>query len=99
MRDFLRYNAHRKNIFYLSFIPALCLLEFAYGQLASYGGGAGGGGGGGGPNDFGGGAGDSGGSLEEAIPGTPGVDYPILAEVPETGFSCDGQVMMIPTCF
>ena len=88
----MRYNAHRKNMFYLSFIPALCLLEFAYGQLASYGGGAGGGGGGGGPNDFGGGAGDSGGSLEEAIPGTPGVDYPILAEVPETGFSCDGQV-------
>ena len=39
----------------LTLIAALCLLEFAYGQLASYGGGAGGGGGGGGPNDFGGG--------------------------------------------
>ena len=73
---------------------ALSLLKLTYGQLASYGGGAGGGGGGGGPNDFGGGGGDydSGGSLEETIPGTPGVDYPILAEVPETGFSCDGQV-------
>ena len=79
------------------FIPAFCLLEFACGQLASYGGGAGGGGGGGGPNDFGGGPGDSGGSLEEAIPGTPGVDYPILAEVPDTGFSCDGQVRMEET--
>ena len=73
-------------------ISVFCLLEFTYGQLASYGGGAGRGGGS--PNDFGGGGGDydSGGSLEETIPGTPGVDYPILAEVPDTGFSCDGQV-------
>merc|ERR1711892_222485 len=31
------------------------------------------------------------GSLEEAIPGTPGDDYPIFAEVPETSFLCDGQ--------
>ena len=30
--------------------------------------------------------------LLESVPGTPGEDYPILAEVPETGFSCDGQV-------
>ena len=36
-------------------------------------------------------AGGSGGSLEEAIPGVPGEDYPILAEVPETSFLCDGQ--------
>jgi len=32
------------------------------------------------------------GSLEEAIPGVPGDDYPIFAEVPETSFLCDGQV-------
>merc|ERR1712106_763643 len=38
------------------------------------------------------GADSSGGSLEEAIPGVPGDDYPIFAEVPETSFLCDGQV-------
>ena len=32
------------------------------------------------------------GSLEETIPGIPGDDYPIFAEVPETSFICDGQV-------
>merc|ERR1712223_1358782 len=30
--------------------------------------------------------------LLESVPGTPGEDYPILAEVPETAFSCEGQV-------
>merc|ERR1712223_1141688 len=30
--------------------------------------------------------------LLEPVPGTPGEDYPILAEVPETAFSCEGQV-------
>ena len=30
--------------------------------------------------------------LEKAVPGIPGEDYPINAEVPETAFSCDGQV-------
>merc|ERR1712025_1396581 len=30
--------------------------------------------------------------LQGAIPGVPGEDYPIYAEVPESGFSCDGQV-------
>ena len=30
--------------------------------------------------------------LTMAIPGTPGQDYPILAEVPETDFSCEGRV-------
>lgn len=30
--------------------------------------------------------------LEKSIPGVPGQDYPILAEVPESSFSCDGQV-------
>merc|ERR1711970_1073955 len=39
-----------------------------------------------------GGGDGGGGSLEESIPGTPGVDYPVYAEVPDTGFSCDGQV-------
>ena len=29
--------------------------------------------------------------LLESVPGTPGDDYPILAVVPETAFSCDGQ--------
>merc|ERR1712061_558673 len=30
--------------------------------------------------------------LQGAIPGVPGEDYPIYAEVPETAFSCEGQV-------
>merc|ERR1711868_72477 len=30
--------------------------------------------------------------LMNAVPGVPGEDYPIYAEVPESGFSCDGQV-------
>ena len=37
--------------------------------------------------------GDSIAMLEKAVPGIPGQDYPILAEVPETSFSCDGQVL------
>jgi len=31
-------------------------------------------------------------ALASNIPGVPGEDYPIYAEVPESGFSCDGQV-------
>ena len=31
-------------------------------------------------------------ALEANIPGIPGEDYPIYAEVPETAFACDGQV-------
>ncbi|QQP51238.1 Putative LOC100168286 [Caligus rogercresseyi] len=31
-------------------------------------------------------------ALTEVIPGVPGEDYPILAEVPETAFTCEGQV-------
>merc|ERR1711963_1278631 len=30
--------------------------------------------------------------LQTSVPGIPGEDYPIYAEVPETAFSCDGQV-------
>merc|ERR1711981_992255 len=30
--------------------------------------------------------------LQGFIPGVPGEDYPIYAEVPESGFACDGQV-------
>ena len=30
--------------------------------------------------------------LLKSVPGTPGTDYPILAEVPETKFECNGQV-------
>merc|ERR1719234_2444914 len=47
---------------------------------------------GGDPNSPAGAGGGGGGSLEEAIPGVPGEDYPIFAEVPETSFFCDGQV-------
>jgi hypothetical protein len=31
-------------------------------------------------------------SLENSIPGVPGEDYPILAEVPDNNFSCDEKV-------
>merc|ERR1712123_328879 len=31
-------------------------------------------------------------ALDNSIPGVPGEDYPIYAEVPESGFVCDGQV-------
>ena len=30
--------------------------------------------------------------LKNNIPGVPGEDYPILAEVPELSFTCDGRV-------
>merc|ERR1719323_724060 len=39
---------------------------------------------------YAGGAG-GGDNLEEVIPGIPGDDYPIYAEVPDTSFLCDGQ--------
>ena len=42
--------------------------------------------------DYGGSDGSGSGSLEETIPGVPGDDYPIFAEVPETSFICDGLV-------
>jgi len=63
---------------------------FGGGSSSSFGGGSNGGyeDGAGGASDA---AGGSGGSLEEAIPGVPGDDYPIFAEVPETSFLCDGQ--------
>ena len=31
-------------------------------------------------------------ALSSNIPGVPGEDYPIYGEVPESGFTCDGQV-------
>merc|ERR550519_3166159 len=31
-------------------------------------------------------------ALAASIPGVPGEDYPIYSEVPESGFSCEGQV-------
>merc|ERR1711892_1289094 len=89
------------------FVSLLAISSLIYGALAQSqyrqgggsGGGAGGFGGGSGAGGFGGGseggfddaAGGSGGSLEEAIPGVPGDDYPIFAEVPDTSFLCDGQ--------
>ena len=30
--------------------------------------------------------------LMKSVPGTPGEDYPIFSEAPETAFSCEGQV-------
>jgi len=45
----------------------------------------------GGTGDGAGGSDGASGSLEETIPGVPGDDYPIFAEVPETSFLCDGQ--------
>ncbi len=36
--------------------------------------------------------GDGQGSLEDSIPGVPGTDYPIYAQIPETGFTCEGKV-------
>ena len=84
-------------------ILMVSLVISADAQLTTYGGGGGsggrdpgasggGGGGGGGGSSGGGGEEDGGGSLEESIPGIPGEDYPIYASVPDTGFSCDGQV-------
>ena len=31
-------------------------------------------------------------SLEEAIPGVPGEDFPIFGELPSTSFLCDGRL-------
>ncbi|XP_068236083.1 loricrin-like [Palaemon carinicauda] len=59
------------------------------------GGGRGGRGGGGSGGMFrSNGGGDPIADLENAIPGggVPGQDYPILASVPETGFTCEGQI-------
>jgi len=68
--------------------PLLCLLASAAGDKlpAQYqpGGGSLGG--------FAGDPRDAFNALGEAIPGQPGEDYPIYSEVPETSFSCDGQV-------
>ena len=45
------------------------------------------------PFGVGGGSGDPNiAMLEKAVPGIPGEDYPIYGEVPDTAFSCDGQV-------
>merc|ERR1719175_278167 len=41
---------------------------------------------------YGAGGDDAVAALQGSIPGVPGEDYPIYAEVPETGFTCDGQV-------
>ena len=67
-------------------VNLVTLLSGAGAQLAGYGRG-----GGGGAGARGGGGGDIG-DLSETIPGIAGEDYPIYAEVPDTGFTCDGQV-------
>jgi len=68
----------------------------SYGQQAQYGSSGGqaqyASGGGGGQAQYGGETDDNIAMLEKAVPGTPGEDYPIYAEVPETSFVCDGQV-------
>ena len=33
------------------------------------------------------------GGLADAVPGSPGQDYPVLHAVPDTSFSCAGQVI------
>ena len=76
---------------YVTMVLVSLLYTVTAESLSSYGGGAGTRGGGGGGGD-GGDYDYSEGSLEDTIPGTPGVDYPLLAEVPDTGFSCDGRV-------
>merc|ERR1719419_1401379 len=88
----------------LSAILAITSAQSQYQPGGGFGGVSGGGfsgaGGFGGSGGFGGGASYDGasdasggeGSLEETIPGVPGDDYPIFAEVPETSFLCDGQV-------
>ena len=83
-------------MFSLSLTVVSLLYTVSAESLSSYGGGGdvpglggGGGGDGGGDYDY------SEGSLEDTIPGTPGVDYPVLASVPDTGFSCDGRVRQI----
>jgi len=86
------------------FVEALALSLLICGAAAqsqyrpgSLGGSSGGGFGGGSSSGNGGydgasdAAGGGGGSLEETIPGVPGDDYPIFADVPETSFLCDGQ--------
>jgi len=72
---------------------------FGGASTGGFGGGSSGGFGGSSSGGFGGSSGGyegasdaAGGSLEETIPGVPGDDYPIFAEVPETSFLCDGQV-------
>merc|ERR1712106_366463 len=65
------------------------ILALAVGQQYQSDGGFGGASG---ANGYADGADASGGSLEETIPGVPGDDYPIFAEVPDTSFLCDGQV-------
>ena len=77
----------------LFLVNVVALLSGAGAQLAGYGGGGGGGAGArGGGGGGGGGGGDDIGDLSETIPGVAGEDYPIYAEVPDTGFTCDGQV-------
>ena len=74
-------------------VSLVTLLSGAGAQLAGYGRGGGGGGGGAGLRGGGGdGGGGDVGDLSETIPGIAGEDYPIYAEVPDTGFTCDGQV-------
>merc|ERR550534_1248718 len=78
----------------LSLVISAAASQQQYRPGSGFGGGSSGGFGGseGFNDDFGGaGASDETGSLEETIPGVPGDDYPIFAEVPETSFLCDGQ--------
>ena len=89
----LYVNQYQTQLFYIQHVSsASSSVVLGDKGLRLYGGGFGGfgdeGGSGGGQYDN---LGSSGG-LEENIPGTPGEDYPIYAEPPETSFACDGQV-------
>ena len=75
------FNSVCKNI-----AVAAVLIYGSAAQLGQYS--AGGVGGGAGANN----PGAEEGSLEVNIPGIPGEDYPIYANVPDTGFTCDGLV-------
>merc|ERR1719244_1413031 len=80
--------------FVLSTTLVLISAQSQYQSGGGFGGASGGAGGFGGGASYDGAsdASGAGGSLEETIPGIPGDDYPIFAEVPETSFLCDGQV-------
>jgi len=77
----------------LSLVISVAVAQQQYRPGSGFGGSSSGfGGSDGGFNDAGVGPdGGESGSLEETIPGVPGDDYPIFAEVPETSFLCDGQ--------
>merc|ERR1719341_1066608 len=81
------------SVFFTLLALAAGQSQYQSGSTGGFGGSSGGGfGGSSGVYDDASDASGGAGSLEETIPGVPGDDYPIFAEVPETSFFCDGQV-------